>query len=154
LGREFDLFGEPLPLNRGKPGRNDHVPTAENANKIRLLLVAKWTLPRIAEEIGISVPTLRKHYFASGKINVAHAREMAAAEVKGRTLLQLSAAADAGNVSAMKELRSIADQAEIDRLPKPAKKPKPEGKKARTAERARKPAGSWGELLPPEEQVH
>ncbi|WP_353474797.1 hypothetical protein PVT71_14605 [Salipiger sp. H15] len=117
MALEFDLLGDPINPKRGEPGRNEHLPTAENANKVRTLLLSGLSLARIADEMGISAPTLRKHYFQNGKINRSLAREMALAEARAKNLLQLQKAADGGNVSAMKEMRQILDrehQAELD----------------------------------------
>lgn len=145
MARDFDLFGNPLPRNHGQPGRNEHVPTAENANKIRLLLVADWTCAQIAAELGISVPTLRKHYF-QGRRNP---RELALAEVRGRVLLQLDQEAAAGNVSAMKEIRKVAEIAALDRLPKtPSAQAEKLGKKEQRRRAAHRATGGWGERLP------
>ena len=157
MAREFDLFGEPLPRNLGEPGRNEHVATAENVNRVRLLVVANWTMAQIAEEIGLSVPTLRKHYFSTRSIRDAKAH--AIREVEGRTLLQLSAEADGGNVSAMKELRKVVEAKRIEDLPtdwgkKVEKKAPAEGKKKRLQRQAKNPGGSWGSILPGEDPVH
>ncbi|OWV64255.1 hypothetical protein CDZ97_10225 [Mameliella alba] len=109
---KFDLLGDPIPDGRGEPGRTGHVPTAENARKIRALLVAGMKNQQIAKEIGISVPTLRKHYFQNGKIKARLAREMAIAEMRARNILRLDAQADKGNVSAMRALEPLLEKAE------------------------------------------
>ncbi len=157
MAREFDLFGNPMPRNFGERGRPEHVPTAENENKIRLLLVANWTKQQIAEELGITAKTLNKHYFHI----FDRARKIAIRELKGKVLLQLDQAAEAGNVSAMKELRKIAEQEELALLPpemKPGKTVKraPEklGKKDRLKQEARSPSGGWDEILPGAEIKH
>ena len=64
---------------------------------------------QIARELGISIPTLRKHYFSNGKINARLAREMAIAEMRAR-----NKAADEGNVSAMRALEPLIEKAERD----------------------------------------
>lgn len=112
MDRKFDLLGDPIPDGRGEPGRTGHIPTAENAKKIRALLVSGMKNPQIARELGISVPTLRKHYFQSGKINAKLAREMAIAEMRARNILRLDAQADKGSVSAMRALEPLIDKAE------------------------------------------
>ncbi len=107
MARDFDLLGDPIPDNHGKPGANGHVPNAKTISKVRVLLVSGLTKKEIARALGISTPTLSKHYFNSGRINLRHARDMALAEQKAKTLLRLDEAADAGNVSAMKAMRAI-----------------------------------------------
>ena len=137
---EFDLLGHPIPENKGKPGANGHVPTAENASKIRTMLMAGMRLQDIARQLGLSSPTLRKHYFQNGKVNYRHARDMALAEAKAKNLLQLQAAADDGNVSAMKEVRKVVTAEILNHMDDGATKPKkdtslralPAGKKAMT----------------------
>lgn len=57
-----DLFGDPVPLNRGRRGRPEHIPTSENVNKVRMLLALGWASKRIATALGVTQPTLRKHY--------------------------------------------------------------------------------------------
>ncbi|WP_344716416.1 hypothetical protein [Sagittula marina] len=110
---EFDLLGDPIPEGRGKAGRTGHVPTSENASKIRTLLVAGMTNAQIAQQLGITVPTLRKHYFHSGRVKPKLAREMAVSESKAKLMLQLQGQADKGSVSAMKALYAIFDKAEL-----------------------------------------
>jgi len=114
VDRKFDLLGDPIPDGRGEPGRTGHIPTVENARKIRALLVAGMKNQQIARELGISVPTLRKHYFQSGKINARLAREMAIAEMRARNILRLDKEADKGNVSAMRALEPLIEKAERD----------------------------------------
>jgi hypothetical protein len=108
---KFDLLGDPIPEGRGKAGRTGHIPTAENARKIRTLLVAGMKPERIAQQMGISVPTLRKHYFQNGKVNAKLARQFAIAEMRARKLLRLDEQADKGNVSAIRTM-----SAEMDRI--------------------------------------
>lgn len=141
---KFDLLGHPIPDSRGQPGRTGHVPTPEIASKVRTLLVAGLTLDRIAIEVGVSVPTLRKHYFANGKVNRRHARDMALAEAKAKNMLQLQDQADAGNVSAMKEVRKIVEREQLlamdDRVSggqtRKRAKAAPQGKKQMAREQA------------------
>jgi hypothetical protein len=134
---EFDLLGDPIPESRGKVGRTGHVATGENALLIRHLLTMGVNLSEIAKQMGLSVPTLRKHYFANGRIKVGMARRQALAMCKAENFLRLQEQARAGNVSAMGKIHKIlADEArsafdaemraERDKVPK---KPAPKGKK-------------------------
>jgi hypothetical protein len=67
MGEIFDLFGDPVPENRGKRGRPQHVPTQENRNKVNMLLAMGRSNERIANALNVTVPTLRKHYFSELK---------------------------------------------------------------------------------------
>jgi hypothetical protein len=114
---DFDLLGDPISPNRGEPGRPIRVATSQEVSKVRVLLRAGLGKKRIADEIGVSLPVLNRLFFASGKVSYRHARAAAIAEARAKTLLQLEAAADGGNVSAMKaqlkaqeaELRDLVD---------------------------------------------
>ena len=147
MAREFDLLGDPVPENFGKPGANGHVPTAEKLNKVRLLVVAKWTAKQIADELGISVPTLNKHYFRNASIK--RSRAIAIAEAQGRVMLQLDLAASEGSVSAMKELKKQFERAELELYGKELTDPKkamPIGKKELRKRAAASPDPEWGFL--------
>ncbi|APE43404.1 hypothetical protein BOO69_08230 [Sulfitobacter alexandrii] len=154
MERGFDLLGDPIPEGRGQPGATGHIATAKNVNKVRWLLLAGWKKPKIAQELGISIPTLNKHYFKNRSIKDAVL--LAAAEARGRTLLQLDQAAQAGSVPAMKELAKQARQVELDCLAKdlrtPKADPKPLGKKEQRKQDAR-PDGTW-DFLPQSKEVH
>lgn len=142
MGRGFDLLGDPIPEGRGEPGRTGHIATAENVSRVRLLLLAGLPKGRIADEVGISLPTLNKHYFASGKISARHAREMAVAEARATNVLRLDKAAKQGNVAAMRAMHGIIERAAVGlvdaavsspgraRVAKPRIRALPEGKKA------------------------
>jgi hypothetical protein len=151
VAREFDLLGDPIPEGRGDPGRTGHIATAENVNKVRLLVAAKWTAQQIAEELGISVPTLNKHYFRNGSIKKA--KLVVLSEARGRLMLQLNAAAEAGNVAAMKELSKLIDRVELEEIEKTftgskkTAKAKPLGKKEQAQREAFAPDENW-EFLP------
>ena len=109
---KFDLLGDPIPESRGKPGRTGHIPTAQNARKVRGLLVSGMKLERIAKEMGISVPSLRKHYFQSGKVNAKLARQIAIAEMRARLMLRLDELVEKGNVSAIRTMIGELDRSE------------------------------------------
>ncbi len=129
MKRDFDLFGQPLPRNLGEVGRNEHVPTAENVSRVRQLVLAGWTTDQIAVELGISRPTLRKHYLP----DIKKARRAALAEMKAKNIARLEKAADDGNVAAIKELNRIVEVEALDvptqRQPEPPAPAKKLGKK-------------------------
>lgn len=62
MAENIGLFGWPMPEPREKAGRPEHVATDENRNKIMMLMVFGLSNKEIADAIGISQPTLRKHY--------------------------------------------------------------------------------------------
>lgn len=103
----LDLFGQAVifvrPRGRGRPA---HVPSIENHNKILLLAATGHGEEDCAAAIGVSVPTLRKHYFSAVK-QFAAARLI----VRGEVLQRLAAEAADGNVAAMKELGKLLDRA-------------------------------------------
>lgn len=107
MNPKFDLLGDPIPDNYGKAGANGHIATAENINKVRLLLIAGMDKKDIAAELGISQPTLTKHYFQSGCKAVKDARRRALADERAKNLLRLDKAAEKGNVTAIKELNAV-----------------------------------------------
>lgn len=155
MPREFDLLGDPIPENKGKPGANGHVATSENVNKVRLLVLSSWTSAQIAEELGISVPTLNKHYFQNKSIK--HARKTVLTEAKGRVLLQLDKEASGGNVSAQKELFKILEREQLkdlsEDLTSPSRrKPAKLGKKQQRKVDAAEPDDQWGFLPSAAEQ--
>ncbi|WP_216671399.1 hypothetical protein, partial [Mangrovicoccus sp. HB161399] len=100
--REFDLLGHPIPENFGKPGRNGHIVTPESVMKVRRLVLAGMDAKEVAAELGISAPTVRKHYFPKGPIRNAARRFLV--EQRARMLTYLDEAAAEGNVAAIKEM--------------------------------------------------
>jgi hypothetical protein len=93
----FDLFGDPVPTNRGKRGRPEHVPTQENRNRVNTMLSAGWSGDRIAGVLRITMPTLRKHYFSELK-----AREVARDRLNAMLLTKAVEQATDGKVTAIK----------------------------------------------------
>lgn len=125
---ETDLFGGPLQLPRERAGRPPHERTRETSNRV-LLLFARGASPKeAATALGITVPTLRKHYFSE-----VERREAAGLMMEGTQLARLNAAAEAGNVAAEKELlkalergrvRSLSDSLASRAEPKAPRAPK------------------------------
>ncbi|MGN5373271.1 hypothetical protein [Sphingomonas hankookensis] len=68
---EVDLFGLPV-VRRGEGrGRPEHRWTLENSNKVLLAFARGLSLDDAALVVGVSVPTLRKHYFSEVKQQAA-----------------------------------------------------------------------------------
>ena len=55
----IDLFGDPVPANRGRSGRPQHIATAAKCNKVRMLLPLGRSNERIANGLSIARPALR-----------------------------------------------------------------------------------------------
>lgn len=147
MARDFDLLGHPIPDNHGEVGRTGHVVTPENVNKVRSLVIAGWTARAIAEEIGVTGPTLTKHYLNSRPVREAKRRALS--EAKATVLVQLSAAAAKGNVTAIKEMHRIVEKEELAivgrELSSPKKKSGPKlGKKEQREFDAAQPDDKWG----------
>ena len=94
----FDLFGMPVPDGFGKRGRPEHMVTLESTNKVKLLLALGWSNERIAHALGLSLPTLRKHYFQVLKV-----RDFQRDMLDAARLSKLWELGMAGNVAAMRE---------------------------------------------------
>lgn len=99
MGEYLDLLGWPIPEPRTKAGRPEHVPTNENRNKIMMMLVFGCTDDECAKSIGISKPTLRKHYLSELRQRMVARLQLDAtrrAALLGKVL--------AGDVGAIREL--------------------------------------------------
>ena len=147
MARDFDLFGNPVRARHGEAGRPEHQVDPRNAAKIMAWALAGMTVAEMAEGLGISAPTFRKHYFQ----DLRKAKLKAARAIEVQAIEQLQAAAADGNVSAMKELRRIAAEKRIEDLPgewtkRPTKAAEDEGKKAARRRAAVRPDGDWVEL--------
>jgi hypothetical protein len=160
-GGQGCLFGWQHAPNLGGRGRPPHVRTDETSNKIKLLLALGWSNERIANAVGITQPTLRKHYFSELKV-----RMIARDALDARRAELLWSQVERGNVGAMKafhqllldndrmkiadELRRGANAEAGDQEPRPkrAAKPIPEGKKAEARRVAQDMIGADPDLLP------
>ena len=61
---DVDLFGDPVVYREPKRGRPEHVRTHRIAAKISLLFAMGRSVADVAKAVGITQPTLRKHYFS------------------------------------------------------------------------------------------
>ncbi|WP_043620464.1 hypothetical protein [Ensifer sp. ZNC0028] len=138
----FDLFGNPYVEKPTKRGRPPHDVTLKTRNRVNMLVALGWTNPRIALAMGVTLPTLHKHYFYE-----LRQREVARDRLELRRLEMAWDLAEAGNVGALKEFGKLLernDRMEVERelgsSPKqPEEKPAaPErvGKKVQDAQRA------------------
>ncbi|MFN3675795.1 MAG: hypothetical protein ACK4TC_07420 [Sphingomonas pseudosanguinis] len=107
----LDLFGDPVLPTKEARGRPEHSWSLENSNKVLLAFAMGRSEKEAATAIGISVPTLRKHYFSE----VAK-RKDAKLRMEMTQLSRLNSAAADGNVTAEKELFKRLDKAAIEQL--------------------------------------
>lgn len=103
-----DLFGDPLLVREAKRGRPAHERTARNANKVSLLFAMGYEVKDVAAALGITQPTLRKHYFSE-----VSQREAMRLKLEAEVNVQLFEAAKSGNVGAMKKLLDRVDRASL-----------------------------------------
>lgn len=151
----FDLLGQPVPANKGCKGRPQHAPTAENLEKLILLYAAGKTDAECAASVGATIPTMKRHYFASAELRKV--RQNAAVVVEGEMLSRLNAQSKAGNTSATEKLMKRIDKARLGPvLVAPPKKKKLGKKEQRSAEAKYAGAGTeeWGGLLNGEAGPH
>lgn len=133
----FDLFGDPVPLNRGRRGRPQHIPTQENRNKVSMMLAWGWNNERIAGVLRCTLPTLRKHYFSELKF-----REVARDRLVMQTASILWQQFKDGNVAAGREFDRLMernDRMEVEHsmgTPSPEAVPMRVGKKVIDEQRA------------------
>lgn len=110
----FDLLGQPVPKNKGCKGRPQHVATAENLEKAVLLYAMRKTDAEVAAALGITVPTLKAHYFSRAELQSI--RRNARAFVEGELLARLSRDSLAGKTGATEKLLKRLDKAGLSAL--------------------------------------
>lgn len=138
-----DLFGDTVALRREGRGRPEHVWSLENSNKVLLAFARGLTVKQAAMAVGVSVPTLRKVYFSE----VAK-RDRARLSMEMTQLARLNKLAEAGNVSAEKELLKqmerlrLRDQQQT-LAPPPTEKAPNKGKKEAAIEAAHAAGGLY-----------
>lgn len=105
MSEDFDLFGNPYIAEPPRRGRPPHVVTKETRNRVNMLVALGWTNPRIAGVLGITLPTLRKHYFFE-----LRQRDTARDRLEARRFEIVWRQAEAGNVGAMREVARLLDR--------------------------------------------
>lgn len=139
MTEEFDLFGNPYVAKPTKRGRPVHEVTKKNRNRVSMLVALGWTNPRIANALGLTLPTLHKYYFYE-----LRQRDVARDRLEVRRLELAWQLAEGGNVGAFKEFGKLVernDRMEIERQlasDEKAKPPAPErvGKKVADQQKA------------------
>jgi len=146
---EVDLFGCPVLVREAKRGRPEHSRTPENAKRVSMLFAMGRDVADVALAMGVSQPTLRKHYFSE----VAQ-RKALLDRLEADQLAKLFDQSEKGSTAATKALLDRCDDARSARFAaavikdrRPADKPAPKGKK----EQQREAAGNVGGRFAPRE---
>lgn len=111
---DFDLFGNPYVASPTKRGRPAHEVTKRTRNRVSMLVAMGWGNPRIATTLGVTLPTLHKHYFYE-----LRQRDVARDRLDARRLELAWDLAEAGNIAALKEFSRLVDRndrMEIERV--------------------------------------
>lgn len=107
---------------QGQSGRPEHKPTRPSRDKVMLRAACNWSRQEIAMEMGISVPTLAKHYHTE--------LETGWIKMRGQALDMLKKSAKGGNVSAQGKLVALIDQSNPNWTPNSGTNANPTGKGA------------------------
>lgn len=139
-----DLFGDLVPRFKMR-GRPPHVVTAENRALVTMLLATGRDEAAIAGALGVSEPTLRKHYFSEIK-----GRASARLRVEGKLLAKLAEQAMGGDTGAAKKLLDRLDRSVPQPAKEKAKREVPLGlKEQRTRDAYKAAEGTgWAGLIP------
>ena len=142
-----DLLGHPVPANKGAKARPQHAPTAENLEIAMLLYAEGRTDADVAAAIGITPPTLRRHYFSSPELK--RIRRSARMVVQGQLLLALAKAVAEGKVAAIDKMLKRMDKVALGVIGPVVKAAKKGLKEKRVEEGRYAGAGDeeWGPLL-------
>jgi len=141
----IDLFGYPDRPGRGRKGRPAYRPNIRDRNRVRLLLAMGWATARIAGALEVSVPTLHKYF----RVELRE-REVMRDRLDARRLEIAMEHANAGNISALRELGKLIERQEAmnPKAASPAAKDEAKlGKKEALLQAARKPTADWADLI-------
>ncbi|WP_370179916.1 hypothetical protein [Alteriqipengyuania sp.] len=149
-----DLFGDPVIVRDAKRGRPEHVRTDEKAKRVSMLFAVGRSVKEVAAAMGITQPTLRKHYFSE-----VQQREAMLDKVEAAQLAKLWEQSEGGSTSATKALLDRCDDARNARraaeVIKDRREPKtkvpPKGVKAQRFEQAAKVEGMFAPRPAPSE---
>lgn len=111
MDTDFDLFGNPYEVALRKAGRPEHEPTEENIINIMVLLASGMTNREVAKTVGISVPTLRKHY-----LHLTKNRAVLLARLKARLRTAQIQQGLAGNAAALSASLRMLDTVSAERV--------------------------------------
>lgn len=146
---EVDLFGCPVLIRDVKRGRPEHVRTPENAKRVSMLFAMGRDVADVALAMGLSQPTLRKHYFSE-----VEQRKAMLDRLEADQLAKLFDQSEKGSTAATKALLDRCDDARSARFAvavikdrRQTDKPVAKGKK----EQQREAAGGVGGHFAPRE---
>ena len=146
---EVDLFGYPVLIRDAMRGRPEHVRTDEIAKRISMLFALGRSVADVAAAVGLSQPTLRKHYFSE-----VQQRAIMLDRLEADLTAKLFDQSENGSTTATKALLDRCDDARAARFAaavikdrRPADKPVAKGKK----EQQREAAGTVGGRFAPRE---
>jgi hypothetical protein len=111
MNDDFDLFGNPYDASPKKAGRPEHVPTEENIINIMVLLASGMTNREVAKTVGLSVPTLRKHY-----LHLTKSREVLLSRLKAKLRTAQIQQGLAGNAAALAASLRMLDTVSAERV--------------------------------------
>ena len=111
----FDLLGHPVPANKGQKSRPQHAPTAENLEKLVLLFGMGRSEAECAAAIGVSIPTMKKHYFSSPDLR--RAKQHAGLVLEAELLQRLNQQSLDGKTSATEKLLKRLDKSRLGPTP-------------------------------------
>ena len=142
---EVDLFGCPVLVREAKRGRPEHVRTPEIAKRVSMLFAIGRTVEAVAAAIGVTQPTLRKHYFSE-----VQQRQALLDRLEADQLAKLFDQSANGRTAATKLLLDRCDDARAARFAaavvkdrRQSDKPAPKGKKEQQREAAGNVAGHY-----------
>lgn len=135
--RTTDLFGNPVRPNKGKRGRPALEISQEDRDAVEAALVKGYSNQRICEALGISLPSLKRHFRpalqmrdqARDRLKLALFAAMARAAIEER---KPAAATKLLEMMRQDELLEIETRVAAERSTRPT----PEGKKQMTAREA------------------
>lgn len=96
------------PERRSKGGRKSYVPGERDRRQVALLVAIGTGMAEIAAVVGVTEPTLRRHF----AVEIA----TGAAKKRAENLLRLEAAAAKGNVAAQKTLHDMFERASLEAI--------------------------------------
>ncbi len=144
-----DLFGCPVILREAKRGRPPHARSEEIAKRVSMLFALGRSVADVAAAIGVTQPTLRKHYFSE-----VRQRDAMLDRLEADQMAKLFDQSAAGSTSATKALLDRCDDARAARFAaavvkdrRQSDKPAAKGKK----EQQREAAGNVGGRYAPRE---